>query len=84
MKKIAYVISFLVYSSVVMNAQQVASKDFQSLLIAAEKSLEKGIHFYQTLAIEGGFVYFYTLDGKEKWGEGKTDDRTSDDCSICR
>lgn len=76
MKKIAYVISFLVYSSVVMNAQQVASKDFQSLLNAAEKSLEKGIHFYQTLAIEGGYVYFYTLDGKEKWGEGKTDDRT--------
>ncbi|HSH20762.1 MAG TPA: pectate lyase, partial [Draconibacterium sp.] len=30
----------------------------------------------QTLAIEGGYVYHYTLDGKERWGEGKTDDRT--------
>lgn len=32
--------------------------------------------YFQTLAIEGGYVYFYTLDGKEKWGEGKTDGRT--------
>jgi hypothetical protein len=30
----------------------------------------------QSLAIEGGYVYHYSMDGKEKWGEGKTDDRT--------
>ena len=42
----------------------------------AEKSLEKGIAYIQSLAIEGGYVYHYTLDGKEKWGEGRTNDQT--------
>jgi hypothetical protein len=49
---------------------------YPALVKEAEKSLEKGIEFLQSLAIEGGYVYHYTLDGKEKWGEGKTDDRT--------
>ena len=30
----------------------------------------------ETLAIEVGSVYRYTMDGKENWGEGKTDKRT--------
>lgn len=51
-------------------------KDYAVLAAAATRSLEKGIAFFQSLAIEGGYVYHYTLDGKEKWGEGKTDDRT--------
>jgi len=51
-------------------------KELSTLAQQAEESLEKGISFMQTLAIEGGYVYHYTLDGKEKWGEGKTDDRT--------
>jgi hypothetical protein len=50
--------------------------DFSELANEAEVCLEKAIAFFQTLAIEGGYVYFYTLDGNEKWGEGKTDDRT--------
>jgi len=49
---------------------------YSALAKEAEQSLEKGIAFLQSLAIEGGYVYHYTLDGKEKWGEGKTDDRT--------
>lgn len=50
--------------------------DLPDLAAQAVQSLEKGIAYFQTLAIEGGYVYHYTLDGKEKWGEGKTDDRT--------
>lgn len=50
--------------------------DLKALAKRSEQSLEKGIAFMQSIAIEGGYVYHYTLDGKEKWGEGKTDDRT--------
>ncbi len=50
--------------------------NYSTLAKDAEKSLKRGIDFMQSLAIEGGYVYHYTLDGKEKWGEGKTDDRT--------
>ncbi|NND34726.1 MAG: hypothetical protein HKN76_19220 [Saprospiraceae bacterium] len=39
-------------------------------------SLSKAIAFYHSIAIEGGYVYHYSLDLKEKWGEGKTDDFT--------
>ncbi|MDX1283774.1 MAG: pectate lyase [Draconibacterium sp.] len=52
------------------------TKELSTLAKEVEKSLEKGIIYMQSLAIEGGYVYHYTLDGKEKWGEGKTDDRT--------
>ena len=50
--------------------------ELKKLVQDAENRLEKGIAYLQTLAIEGGYVYHYTLDGKEKWGEGKTDDHT--------
>ena len=42
----------------------------------AEVALEKGIRFYHSISIKGGYVYNYTLDMKEKWGEGLTDDFT--------
>jgi hypothetical protein len=51
-------------------------QDHSALAAEIEQSLEKGIAFMQSLAIEGGYVYHYTIDGIEKWGEGKTDDRT--------
>ncbi|MCB0631750.1 MAG: pectate lyase [Saprospiraceae bacterium] len=57
-------------------AQQLSDPEMQSLAEAAERSLARGIAFYQTLAIEGGYVYYYSLDGEERWGEGKTDART--------
>ena len=57
-------------------SQAQSQTNYTSLIVEAERSLEKGIAFFQSLAIEGGYVYHYTLDGKEKWGEGKTDDRT--------
>ena len=56
--------------------QEQNKQDLSSLATEAELSLKKGIAFIQSLAIEGGYVYHYSMDGKEKWGEGKTDDRT--------
>jgi hypothetical protein len=63
---------FLCFSS--LNAQN--NRDLIFLAKQAKQSLSKGIIFMQTLAIEGGYVYHYTIDGKENWGEGKTDSRT--------
>src|SRR5680860_1335391 len=76
MKKLILLIAFLfqLYGAVSVYAQN--NRDLSILAKEAGQSLEKGIAFIQTLAIEGGYVYHYTLDGKEKWGEGKTDDRT--------
>lgn len=76
MKKVSYLICCLMWWSGGVQAQNETETDISALLTAAEKSLKKGIEFFQTLSIEGGYVYYYTLDGKEKWGEGKTDDRT--------
>ena len=64
---------------ILMGSRPVEAQNDQAyadLAAKATKSLEKGIAFFRSLAIEGGYVYHYTLDGKEKWGEGKTDDRT--------
>jgi hypothetical protein len=68
------VMSFQLYGLALIHAQN--SQDLSALATEAENSLEKGIAYMQSLSIEGGYVYHYTLDGKEKWGEGKTDDRT--------
>jgi len=76
MNKITVLIALLfhLYGLTFIQAQTV--KDLSALAKEAERSLEKGIAYMQSLAIEGGFVYHYSMDGKEKWGEGKTDDRT--------
>jgi len=76
MKKSVLLIGLLfqLYSMASIQAQN--KQDLSALATEAERSLEKGIAFIQTLAIEGGYVYHYSIDGKEKWGEGKTDDRT--------
>lgn len=42
----------------------------------ARQALTKAIGFFHSINIEGGYVYHYTLDLAEKWGEGKTDDFT--------
>ena len=75
-KKFTYLFFFqsLIFSNVC--SQALDNKQFSGLAKLAEKSMESGIAFMQSLSIEGGYVYHYTLDGSEKWGEGKTDDRT--------
>jgi hypothetical protein len=68
------ILPFQLYGLVLIHAQN--GQDLSTLATEVEASLEKGITFMQSLSIEGGYVYYYTMDGKEKWGEGKTDDRT--------
>lgn len=57
------------------NTPSVAQQDDQ-LAAKVRKSLEQGIAFFHSIAIEGGYVYHYTPDLKETWGEGRTDQRT--------
>jgi hypothetical protein len=76
MTKSTLLISLLLQISNLSSLQAQKEQDLSMLAKAAENSLEKGISFMQSLAIEGGYVYHYTLDGREKWGEGKTDNRT--------
>ena len=52
------------------NAQN--KTNYAELAAEAEVTLEKAVAYFQTQAIEGGYVYFYTLGWNEKWGEGKT------------
>jgi hypothetical protein len=76
MKKLPLLIGSLIllFHSASVFAQ--GEQNLSTLANKAERSLEKGIEFMKSLAIEGGYVYHYSMDGKEKWGEGKTDDRT--------
>ncbi|PHN06259.1 pectate lyase [Flavilitoribacter nigricans] len=76
MNRSALLITVLLASFSLASAQSTVRMQGKDLRSAARESLKKGINFFQSLAIEGGYVYHYTLDGKEKWGEGKTDDRT--------
>jgi len=47
------------------------------LAIRAEDALERGIDFFHSIAIEGGYGYYYSLDLQTRWGEGPPmDDRT--------
>jgi len=57
-------------------AQEAEANDISALADRAHATLKRGITFFHSISIEGGYVYHYTLDLKEKWGEGRTDDRT--------
>ena len=76
MKKliILIILQFQFFGLLCVHAQN--EQDHSALAAEIEQSLEKGISYMRSLAIEGGYVYHYTTDGIEKWGEGKTDDRT--------
>src|SRR5690606_20726698 len=76
MKKAIFLIILSLRLSVSLFAQQADQLKLDMLADQVRQSLARGIAFYRTLAIEGGYVYHYTLDGQEKWGEGKTDNRT--------
>ena len=41
-----------------------------------ENALDKGISYFHSINIQGGYVYVYSVDMTEKWGEGRTDDFT--------
>ena len=76
MKKLVLRIILLFHLSGLTFVQAQNKMEFSMLAKEAGLCLEKGILYMRSLAIEGGYVYFYSLDGKEKWGEGKTDDHT--------
>ena len=42
----------------------------------ATRAIERGVKFFQTTSIEGGYVWYVTPDLDERWGEGPTDDQT--------
>ena len=52
------------------------SNSYEKLAAEAMKSLERGIAFYHSIFIEGGYVWYYSLDLEQKWGEKLTDGRT--------
>ena len=52
------------------------TEEHGNLAKAARDALDRGITYFYSLNIQGGYVYHYTLDGQEKWGEGATDDYT--------
>ena len=66
---------FILAGSMDVPAQS-GDKDLSKMIIEAEKSLTQAIAFFHSINIEGGYVYHYTLDLKERWGEGKTDEKT--------
>jgi hypothetical protein len=42
----------------------------------AEQAIERGVKFFQTTSIEGGYVWYVTPDLDQRWGEGLTDNNT--------
>ncbi len=52
------------------------SNSYEKLAAEAMNSLEHGIAYYHSISIEGGYVWYYSLDLKRKWGDKPTDDRT--------
>ena len=63
--------------SLVVGTTRAADNDtYKRVAQDAQRSLEKGIAYFHSIAIQGGYVYHYTLDLKQKWGEGRTDDHT--------
>jgi len=48
-----------------------ASADEPTLAVAARATIQKAAEFYRNeVASHGGYVYFYSLDLKQRWGEG--------------
>ncbi len=48
----------------------------QNIVQNAKNAIEKGVEYYYSINVHGGYVYSYTLDMTERWGESRTDDNT--------
>jgi hypothetical protein len=46
------------------------------LIPAVREAIDNGIKFYHSISTNGGYVYYYSVDLKERWGEEKADDYT--------
>lgn len=62
--------SFVFFLFVVLTCHSFAQAPVQRARV--EASLKKGIEFFQTVNIHGGYVYYVTPDLKLHWGEGST------------
>jgi len=76
MRKFRFFLLLSFIFSNILFGQQNNQNEIDNLTNSSKIALEKGIRFYHSISIDGGYVYYYTLDMKEKWGEGKTDDFT--------
>ena len=65
MKKLIQIITlqFILGNSISIQAQ--GTQELSALSTEAERSLAKGIAFMQSLAIEGGYVYHYSMMEKK-------------------
>lgn len=59
-------VTMISFEARLMSAAEIDSKENVSL--AMRKSSE---YFRNKLAVHGGYVYYYSLDLRERWGEGK-------------
>ena len=76
MRKSYYYLIIIIIGSFVHPYANLYGYEGDDLLNKAEHSLHKGIEYFHSININGGYVYFYTPDMKEKWGEVPTDDYT--------
>ena len=74
--RIRLIITGFLFCLIVHQLHAQSVQELSELKKQVEISLGKAITFFHSINIEGGYVYHYTLDLKEKWGEGKTDDHT--------
>ena len=70
-----YILSSLLATSLFMSgaAQNQKSVINREMIL---QTIDKAVSFFYSINIEGGFVYHYTVDLDEQWGEGRTDRRT--------
>lgn len=63
--------SFLVSSSSLVLAQE----DMAPLRTEAAAGMKRAVEYFRTrVALRGGYVYYYSLDLKTRWGEGRASD----------
>ncbi len=74
-KNAVYSVIILIGSLLNTNSNYYGQSE-NDLLIKSQESLKKGIEYFHSININGGYVYYYTPDMKEKWGEVPTNDHT--------
>lgn len=47
-----------------------------NLTTSVKQAVNKGIEFFHSINIHGGYVYYVTTDLKERWGENRADEYT--------
>ncbi len=66
----SFLVTTLIIIGTAQNQQSVI--DRETIL----QTIDQAVTFFYSINIEGGYVYHYTADLDEQWGEGRTDKRT--------